>query len=904
MDDTNELDFEREVQVLRAHRRLSTSHPAAIDPDFPSVQSPHDSASLSAMNVLERPSTSLSSGVSAISPPLTPKNQSRSFDEKLLSECSPIFGSSNRERYLARRQMRHAQAASAPRTPEESWLGSTPSSSSASHTPHPLPTPPLQPSITSMSHANEMWIPASKHSEVSADEFRTFLKEQAARNVSHYSPWSTVSSSSSPSGSPSRQVPLATSLARRSSSLRRQVRQEDRTPASNSGAGTVHHKRSFSNTESPLEHEHGHEHGQTIIRTESLPSRYSREFTSRSHRKPPPSLVPVDRAELTGQAPNKLSSSHSSSLPAPMPVSLPASHTAEISRAQDSADHEKTLHAMRALLPQKGDLPELPPDATAQLPSHTQSAQAGTFGHSVSMPSLGLAQTPLIPHPPQHQLQLHAPTLAQTQASPLSTLASTETGAQLIPPPPPPRRQPSDAPDMIRSASGRGRFEEVGRSTTNELDKALAVSASPSRQSDEKNTRFNRKSDEMSRLSLPSLRDRKTFGLSWFGLSKDDDESRVRKKEKEAKEDCASSAPTTTSSSSSRREKDTFLTGLFSKRKGQESYDTLRNRARNLFTSSSSSSTSSASGQGAASSPSSPGSGTGIQPGAAEFAIVKRYPPPVERALYRLSHVKLSNPRRPLYQQVIVSNFMFWYLSIINSAQARPERPSSTVNGNRGDGLSEYDERNKLYKQGTGPRSPHTGTFLFTLPTKSVSPPMYVPGALVTSPWIPPAPQTVWSLAPLTEPPLYGGVPTAPMTPPPTTKDDQFLPNVYSSTALAHESLLPVSEMYMTSPTSTMSGGMPRSARGPLPNVPSTPPPAPASGAGTSAPKPPPRSARRIAHLERISSHAQEEAPPAQHGLRHARSSPSLSKSARVPSHPLPLPPLPVPLPLKNTHAL
>ena len=36
--DMNELDLAREVQTLRARRRLSTSHPAAIDPDFAGVQ--------------------------------------------------------------------------------------------------------------------------------------------------------------------------------------------------------------------------------------------------------------------------------------------------------------------------------------------------------------------------------------------------------------------------------------------------------------------------------------------------------------------------------------------------------------------------------------------------------------------------------------------------------------------------------------------------------------------------------------------------------------------------------------------------------------------------------------------------------------------------------------------------
>ena len=44
-----------------------------------------------------------------------------------------------------------------------------------------------------------------------------------------------------------------------------------------------------------------------------------------------------------------------------------------------------------------------------------------------------------------------------------------------------------------------------------------------------------------------------------------------------------------------------------------------------------------------------------------------RYPIHVERAIYRLSHIKLANPRRPLCEQVLISNLMFWYLGVINN---------------------------------------------------------------------------------------------------------------------------------------------------------------------------------------------------------------------------------------------
>lgn len=43
-----------------------------------------------------------------------------------------------------------------------------------------------------------------------------------------------------------------------------------------------------------------------------------------------------------------------------------------------------------------------------------------------------------------------------------------------------------------------------------------------------------------------------------------------------------------------------------------------------------------------------------------------RFPIHVERALYRLSHLKLANPRRQLRQQVLLSNFMYAYLNLVN----------------------------------------------------------------------------------------------------------------------------------------------------------------------------------------------------------------------------------------------
>ncbi|ORY93231.1 hypothetical protein BCR43DRAFT_526825 [Syncephalastrum racemosum] len=65
-----------------------------------------------------------------------------------------------------------------------------------------------------------------------------------------------------------------------------------------------------------------------------------------------------------------------------------------------------------------------------------------------------------------------------------------------------------------------------------------------------------------------------------------------------------------------------------------------------------------------------------------------RLPIHLERAIYRLSHMKLANPRRPLKEQVLISNFMFWYLSIVNAP------------------ASQHDPRKQLAKKAGGSGKP------------------------------------------------------------------------------------------------------------------------------------------------------------------------------------------------------
>ncbi|KAF9244669.1 hypothetical protein BU15DRAFT_86034 [Melanogaster broomeanus] len=71
------------------------------------------------------------------------------------------------------------------------------------------------------------------------------------------------------------------------------------------------------------------------------------------------------------------------------------------------------------------------------------------------------------------------------------------------------------------------------------------------------------------------------------------------------------------------------------------------------------------------------------------------------------SHIKLANPRRPLYEQVLISNLMFWYLGVINktpnptptapSPQAQPAAAGPDAEGDKRE--RERQERERETKE-------------------------------------------------------------------------------------------------------------------------------------------------------------------------------------------------------------
>ncbi|WFD26747.1 hypothetical protein MNAN1_001732 [Malassezia nana] len=717
--DVNEWDLQREVQVLRAHRRLSASHPAAIDPDFPGLASPPSPTSADSLDTSL--SSSPASSSASASPPGTPEMADEPFDASRFQEASPIFGSSQRQRYLARRQMRLSRAPPG--------------------TSQPLPKPSAH---AASGPSNELWVSASIHPEVSPSEFRAFLREQAEKNVSLHSAEAVTSQDLA-----ARYLARSASLTRRGSSLRKQVEGDERDTPPPSPEKEALLARSlllrYPLFPPPTDANHWQ-------RARSIPPRHVRE-TARSYRKPPPAIPPMLTAAAGPEAPSHYVAPGSlqgrartlsdspvaqravtppppppptpSTPPPPPPASTPPPSRQlprPVRPRPAVSDELKTRPAdLRAMLPQKGDLPRLP-------------TEASTPPRSAS-PERIRRPLPEVRPVPRAEVERHE-------------------GTRPLPRVPPERE-------------------------------------APLRRSEEQDARPSRVSDEPVRPS--ASRDRKTFGLSWFGLSKDDDESKTRRKERERTDE-------ETPPSTPRREKDTFLANLFGKRKGLDTYD-LRHRARHLFSSSSG--------------------------GMASGPVDVRYPFATERALYRLSHVKLSHPRRPLQQQVVISNLMFWYLSVIHSAQTRP-MPSSTAE-RRGLGPSEYDERLQRHQSGTGPVAVHTGTLLRAVPRPGLSPAML---SMYGAPAMPPA----WTMAPMV-----------------AHTDDAHVP--YASHAPP---------------------GMPlmRTARGPLPPVP--------GHAGAEAPR-----TVRQSHLDEHLDQVKSQALSTQHALRHARSSPSLSRSPSPAPRPL-----------------
>ncbi|KAJ6256155.1 hypothetical protein Dda_8990 [Drechslerella dactyloides] len=74
-----------------------------------------------------------------------------------------------------------------------------------------------------------------------------------------------------------------------------------------------------------------------------------------------------------------------------------------------------------------------------------------------------------------------------------------------------------------------------------------------------------------------------------------------------------------------------------------------------------------------------------------------RFPIHIERAIYRLSHLKLANPRRPLLQQVLLSNFMYAYLAKVQ--QMQPNGPQAGQGGQQAQQQASQQQQQQYQQQ-------------------------------------------------------------------------------------------------------------------------------------------------------------------------------------------------------------
>ncbi|AAW44008.2 hypothetical protein CNF01870 [Cryptococcus deneoformans JEC21] len=142
-----------------------------------------------------------------------------------------------------------------------------------------------------------------------------------------------------------------------------------------------------------------------------------------------------------------------------------------------------------------------------------------------------------------------------------------------------------------------------------------------------------------------------------------------------------------------KKDKDRFLGSLFGGKKKNEESSSVSNF-------SSAGPAAAAALLGTSKSAKSIGAPPSPSPTSPNFQNYARYPIHVERAVYRLSHIKLANARRPLYEQVLISNLMFWYLGILGRNVTEEKKAIG----------DEKKEEAKPVIKGTPPKPADTGS--------------------------------------------------------------------------------------------------------------------------------------------------------------------------------------------------
>ncbi|GAA5877501.1 hypothetical protein JCM1840_003874 [Sporobolomyces johnsonii] len=237
------------------------------------------------------------------------------------------------------------------------------------------------------------------------------------------------------------------------------------------------------------------------------------------------------------------------------------------------------------------------------------------------------------------------------------------------PPPPPPPQQPSYNIHPAAQTSQREPFSAVpppqavpvplpAALERKNSDASVASSVS-SRAESHKSGSTKEKKSGWARLGLGSSKDDEAKKKK--GKVKEKDKEREKERDKDA--DGSSSANSTAEekhNSTKEKQKDSssLFGGLFGRRRAE--YDHPQPPA------------TAPSPPPEVRTPPPPPTASGALLPNGRYANFYRLPIHVERAIYRLSHIKLANPRRPLYEQVLISNLMFWYLGLIQKPQPPP----------------------------------------------------------------------------------------------------------------------------------------------------------------------------------------------------------------------------------------
>ncbi|PWN50557.1 hypothetical protein IE53DRAFT_88776 [Violaceomyces palustris] len=790
MTNITDSEFQREVEALKSHRRLSVNRPI-LDPDLPDLAAVRGGGQelLGISPASERIGVNLTDDGAVVT--RSPSSSSQR-DGKPLS-------TGGRSKFTARRRGLGAEA-----TDSSSPDGTASTSSGGSGRRSPYRSGAASDPLRPQDPSHLFWVPASVHPEISPTDFRNFLKDHASRAVNQHAliaqadasdPSSSTGDSADASAlakkigsarrqadangsSPSDLISRSTSLTRRGSTLRRQYRPENDTDDDSDSPRPLPLHRQKSNLASSipaltiddlqkleqLAEEASRSQDPTRLRSvlrRTLSLNVSPSALDQVDDMPPdtddadsPIIVPRPGQILRRAARTKIRKSSMSSengtRPAfgqrrrgtnspydsdsaseggsttvsadpsvepsqtlmerrqsnqseissgaeedssyggsSRPVSDEATESIVDAYSRDSflsdASHRTSLTSFGGSPPEsagtqlKSPSRSPSPPVTPTQSSVNPSGQRGYFdirreakeGPSHVQPREPIFDSP-ITSPDQEKRPSAESSSNQIKPIPISHIPPIPSFEKTRPTPP--LQMPPSKSSSTTASSGL-----TAQTATNNVaaQPVSAPNSSPAFQQTKDRTHLGPPQGSRPRPVSPPPPARSKekekkggFGLSWFGLGKDEDESdrekatkaekeKEKKKEKhERRERKERERDDDREREKSERDSSSFLGALFgSKKKGQDEGLSAAPRHVN--------------GQITAGSLLDRSAAGAYGKGPLTYY---RYPIHIERAVYRLSHIKLANPRRPLYEQVLISNLMFWYLSIINRSQQQQQQ--------------------------------------------------------------------------------------------------------------------------------------------------------------------------------------------------------------------------------------